>query len=210
MQKVTALTRQKRNPERINVFLDETFAFGLAEIAAAHLRIGQVLTAEEIVELKRQDSFESAKQQVFRFISYRPRSVAEVKRNLRKKTYDEAVIAEVLARMQELQLLDDRAFALYWIEQRETFKPRSQMALRQELMQKGVERAIIDDVLGAVDDTAVARKAAEKRTARWQHLPADQFHDKMGGYLQRRGFSYGVIREIIDEILENLSQEQGN
>ena len=129
MQRVTALTRQKRNPDRINVFLDETFAFGLAEIAAARLQIGQMLSPEEIAELKRQDSFEKAKQSAFKLISYRPRSVAEVARNLREKSYDEAVVSEVIARMQELQLLDDHAFALYWIEQRETFKPRSFMAI---------------------------------------------------------------------------------
>ncbi|MCA9923721.1 MAG: RecX family transcriptional regulator [Anaerolineales bacterium] len=210
MQRVTALTRQKRNPDRINVFLDETFAFGLAEIAAARLQIGQMLSPEEIAELKRQDSFEKAKQSAFKLISYRPRSVAEVARNLREKSYDEAVVSEVIARMQELQLLDDHAFALYWIEQRETFKPRSFMALRQELMQKGISRDIIDEALANVDETAVAHKAAAKRIARWQHLPADQLRDKMGGYLQRRGFGYGIIREVIDEIIENLSHEHGN
>ena len=206
MQEITALTRQKRNPDRINVFLDGEFAFGLAEIAAARLQVGQKVTPDEIAAIQAVDSLEKAKQSAYKYLSYRPRSIAEVERNLRDKKYDEMVISQVVERLQELQLLDDSAFARFWVEQRDTFKPRSAMALRQELMQKGVARDVIDDVLADVDETAVARKAAATRFNRWQHLPEDEFRKKMGGFLQRRGFSYGVIKEIADELWEDISQ----
>jgi len=208
MQVITALTRQKRHPDRVNVFLDGEFAFGLAEIAAARLRVGQSISADDIAALEQEDTLEKAKQSAYKYLSYRPRSIAEVERNLRDKSYDELVITQVVIRLQELQLLDDLSFAQFWVEQRDTFKPRSALALRQELMQKGVARDIIDDVLAEVDETAVAHKAAAMRVNRWQHLPEDQFRKKMGGYLQRRGFNYGVIREITDELWENLSHDQ--
>ncbi len=207
MQVITALTRQKRNPDRVNVFLDGEFAFGLAEIAAARLHIGQSVSPDDIAALQQEDTLEKAKQSAYKFISYRPRSIAEVEQNLRDKSYDELVIAQVVTRLQELQLLDDISFTQFWVEQRETFKPRSVLALRQELRQKGVARNIIDDVLADVDETAVARKAAAMRVSRWQHLPEDQFRAKMSGYLQRRGFNYGIIREITDELWENLSHD---
>lgn len=208
MQVITALTRQKRNPDRVNVYLDGSFAFGLAAIAAVRLKVGQTLSAEEMAELKLLDTLEKAKQSALKYISYRPRSVGEVRRNLRDKEYDDAVITQVVIRLQELQLLDDDSFARYWVEQRETFKPRSTLALRQELQQKGITREIIDDVLANVDETAVARKAAARRVDRWRHLPEDQFRHKMSGYLQRRGFSYGVIRDINDELWDEFSQDQ--
>ncbi|KAA3660212.1 MAG: hypothetical protein DWQ04_20055 [Chloroflexi bacterium] len=207
MQEITALTRQKRNPDRVNVFLDGEFAFGLAEISAARLRVGQSVSPDDIAVLQQEDTLEKAKQSAFRYISYRPRSIAEVERNLRGKSYDELVITQVVTRLQELQLLDDLSFTQFWVEQRETFKPRSALALRQELMQKGVARDIIDEALADVDETAVAHKAAAMRVNRWQHLPEDQFRKKMGGYLQRRGFNYAVIREITDELWENLSHD---
>ena len=143
MATITALTAQKRNPERVNVYLDGAFAFGLPAITAARLKVGQTLSSEEISALQQENLVDKARQSAIRFIGYRPRSVMEVRRNLRDKDYDEPVIEHVLERLQAVELLDDVAFAHYWVEQRETFKPRSQMALRLELQQKGVARNVI-------------------------------------------------------------------
>src|SRR5210317_1123984 len=71
MKKITALTIQKRNPNRVNVHLDGEFAFGLARITAAWLRVGQELTPEKIALLKEEDAAEVALQRAFRFLSYR-------------------------------------------------------------------------------------------------------------------------------------------
>ena len=193
MATITALTAQKRNPERVNVYLDGAFAFGLPAITAARLKVGQTLSSEEISALQQENLVDKARQSAIRFIGYRPRSVMEVRRNLRDKDYDEPVIEHVLERLQAVELLDDVAFAHYWVEQRETFKPRSQMALRLELQQKGVARNVIERALAKVDETAAARRAAEKQARRWLHLPEDAFRTRLGRFLQRRGFSYGVI-----------------
>ena len=98
-----------------------------------------------------------------------------------------------------------------WVEQRETFKPRSRLALRQELGQKGVERSIIEMVLADVDETAVARAAAAKQAQRFTNLPEDEFRAKIGRFLQRRGFNYEIVRQITEEtwhtIQENIEPE---
>ena len=206
---ITALTAQKRNPDRVNVYLDGTFAFGLPAITAAGLKVGQTLSPEAIAALQHEDLVEKARQSAIRFIGYRPRSVMEVRRNLRNKDYDEPVIEHVLERLQAVELLDDVAFARYWVEQRETFKPRSQMALRLELQQKGVARDVIEKALVKVDETATARRAAEKQARRWLHLPEDAFRARLVGFLQRRGFNYGVIDEITNELWESITENTG-
>lgn len=208
MAKITALTRQKKNPDRINVFLDGEFAFGLAEITAVYLKIGQELSNADIARLQAADDIEKARETALRYIEYRPRSMAEVRKNLRDKSYDDAVIDQVINRLSDVGLLDDTKFAAYWVEQRETFKPRSQMALRQELLQKGVDRAIIDSAVDSVDETAAATQLAQKQANRYAHLDEDAFRKKMMGYLQRRGFSYGIIQEVTILVWEELSTEQ--
>lgn len=202
MPKITALTVQKRNKERINIFLDGEYAFSLAAITAAYLRMGQELSKEKIAELQLEDSYEKGKEAVMRWLSYRPRSVAEAKQKLREKEFPETVIDRVLTRFQELELLDDRAFARYWIDQRETFRPRSAIALRQELMQKGISRELIDEALLDLDENAAAYKAAEKKAARWSQLPQNEFNRKVGGFLQRRGFNYSIIRDVTAALWE--------
>jgi regulatory protein len=168
MGKITALTRQKRNPDRINVYLDGKFAFGLAAITAVSLRVGQTLTPSEIDSLQGSDLEEKAKEVALRFIEYRPRSIAETRQHLLKKEYPEDVVERVIERLTAVELLNDAAFARYWVEQRQTFKPRSQLAIQQELRQKGVERQAIDAALDGVDEVTAATKAAEPKARRWQ------------------------------------------
>jgi regulatory protein len=205
--KITALQAQKRNRERLNVYLSGQYAFSLALGAAVGLHLGQFLTAEEIARLQTQDEYEKAKESALRFIGYRPRSIAEVRQNLRGKGVDDTIIEQVVNRLAELELLDDAAFARYWVEQRETFKPRSPLALRQELQQKGLDRQVIEEALAELDATAAARRAAEQQAGRWQHLDKESFYQKMGGFLQRRGFSYSIVREVTDEVWEGVKRE---
>lgn len=208
MAKVTSLTRQKRNKERINVYLDGQFAFGLALITAVKLRIGQELSEADIAALKVEDDYEKAKHTALNFISYRPRSIAEVEKNLRGKAYGDETIKKVIDKLTDLELLSDEAFVRYWVEQRSTFKPRSQMALRSELLKKGVAMAAIDAVVSDVDEPAVAMQAAQKQAYRWRDLSEDEFRKKATGFLQRRGFRYGIVRETLDEIWEKFQAER--
>lgn len=207
MGKITALTRQKRNPNRINVYLDDEFAFGLAAITAVSLRVGQTLTPAQIDSLQAADQEEKAKNIAIGFIEYRPRSLSETRQHLHKKKYPEAVVARVLERLEAVELLNDRKFAQYWVEQRETFKPRSKMALQQELRQKGISRDIIEEAIAEVDELAAASKAAQAKANRWRSLPWQEFRKKMGGFLQRRGFSYTVIREVTETVWQELSTD---
>ncbi|MCZ7666400.1 MAG: RecX family transcriptional regulator [Chloroflexi bacterium] len=138
MGKITTLSAQSRNRNRVNVYIDDEFAFGLAYVAAASLHVGQELSQEEIEALKQRDSVEKAKDSAYRLVSLRPRSIAEIQQNLSGKGYDPEVIEQVVTHLCHLDLLNDAAFAQYWVEQRDTFKPRSHMALRQELQQKAL------------------------------------------------------------------------
>ena len=207
MPTITSLKVQKRNKTRINVYLDDEFAFGLTYDVAAMLKIGQTLSPEEITELTQKEIFEQARLAAIRLIEVRPRSVTEISRRLHQKGYEPDVITAVIERLQKVQLLDDVAFAKYWLDQRQTFKPRSQIALRQELQQKGVDRKIIDATLNDLDETAAIRQVAKKQARRYSELPEIEFKQKLGRFLQRRGFSYGIIRPIIDELWTSSNED---
>ena len=207
---VTELRSQKRRKDRISVFLDGEFAFGLQEITAAKLWVGQDLTAQDIEALKEADSVEWSKQTVYRLLGHRPRSTTEVRRHLRKKNVDDEIIDRVIDRLLELKLLDDHAFAQYWVEQRETFKPRSRRALQYELFQKGLDRQIVEEAVAEVDETAAAQKAGKKKALLWAHLSEEEFHLKMRGFLNRRGFNYAIISEVSREFWRDIVSGDGS
>lgn len=196
---ITALVAQKKNPDRVNVYLDGQFAFGLAAIEAVRLKRGQQLTDADIERLQAADDAEKAREKALRFLGNRPRSEWEVRQNLRKAGYGDAAIDRVLERLRGVALVDDAAFARYWIENRTQFRPKGEVALRQELRRKGVDREVIDAVLeegGHADDQA-ALQAALAKADRYRQLPRPEFAQKLGAYLARRGFDYETVREAV-------------
>jgi regulatory protein len=204
---ITGLRYQKRNKNRVNVYLDGQFAFGLAAIEAARLQVGQVLDDGDIARLQVQDEVERAYERALNFLSYRPRSEAEVRRNLHKKNLADEVVEAVAERLTRAGLLNDREFARYWVENRLQFKPRGARALRHELRAKGVPASIIAEVLENLDEEAAARKVAEARACRLARLAPRDFRQRLGAYLARRGFSYEVISPLIEEMLEAMRCE---
>lgn len=123
MRTITAIEVQKKDPNRVNLYLDGEFAFGLARIVAAWLKVGQRLDDEKLAALQVEDARERAYQQAMLFLSYRARSEREICRNLHKHEVPEAVIEETLERLRRERLADDDQFARMWVENRNTFRP---------------------------------------------------------------------------------------
>lgn len=192
MKKITGIEAQK-DPNRVNIFLDGQFAFGLAATVAAWLRIGQQLDEIDIQRLRSEDDRERATQRALNFLSYRDRSEKEVVLNLSKAGFSTEVIENVLGRLAELSLIDDRKFAKLWIENRSEFRPRGKRALAYELRQKGIAQVVIDESLGgSVDEDELALRAARKYYLKLFSLPRVEFKQKLIGYLARRGFNYAA------------------
>jgi len=173
-------------------------------VASRGLNVGDAIDATDIHAWQRDDSNRRALEAGLNFISYRPRSAKEVADHLRKKSFAEAARGHAVHRLRELGYLDDAAFARFWVESRETHRPKGQWALAWELRQKGIGDAIIEDVLARFggDETALARMAARKRTPAMATADYDEFRRKLGTFLARRGFSYEVVEQVVDELWE--------
>jgi regulatory protein len=206
-KKITALKLQKRNKNRVNVYLDGEFAFGISRIVAAWLHTGQELDDKKIAELKSQDDIEIALQRAMNFLSYRARSEQEIRKNLNKHGHTESVIDEIIERLIRGGLVDDKDFAVNWVENRSEFRPRGSQMLRLELRQKGIQDQVIADVLGELDESHLAIKAARKQARRYESLDWQEFRKKMNGFLARRGFHYGIISEVLPIVWEEISSQ---
>lgn len=204
---ITAIKAQRRNKDRANVYLDGEYGFSVKLIVAASLKRGDYLSDEQIKELLMQDSFEKAHDRVLDYLAYRPRSSAEVRRYLRQKDVPPQVVEQVVQRLSASGLLDDLAFARYWVENREAFKPRGRRLLTKELRQKGVDHELIADALAGVDEEESARQAALKQVPRYVRLDDGVFRQRMRNFLRRRGFGYEVIRETVSYLLEQRDED---
>ncbi len=203
---ITLLKVQEKDKTRVNVFLDEQFAFAITLNAALNLRKGQQLSEAEIEQLKATDERQRAYTKALYFLGFRARSQAEIEQYLREKEYPPAVIQTVVQRLVAEKYLDDEAFARSWVDSREQMRPRSSRALRFELRQKGVSATVIDELVETVDDDAAAWAAVEPKLARWQALEQQEFFKKLSGFLGRRGFTYEVTRRIYKRAWTELDE----
>jgi regulatory protein len=208
MKKITAMIVQKKNPNRVNIHLDGEFAFGLARIVAAWLRVGQELSDEKIEQLQAEDARERAYQQSMLFLSYRARSESEIRKNLRKHEIPEAVIDQTLERLRQDGLANDSQFANAWVENRNAFRPRSRRMMAMELKQKGLDEDAIRSAIESVDDDAAAYEAAQKKAPRFKSLEWNDFRRKLSEFLARRGFSYSVISPVVTRIWNEMNTDE--
>ncbi|MEO8357409.1 MAG: RecX family transcriptional regulator [Chloroflexota bacterium] len=208
MRKITSIETQRRTPNRVNIHLDGEFAFGLARIVAAWLRVGQELSEEKIEQLQTADARERAFQQAMLYLSYRARSESEIRKNLQKHEIPQAVIEQTLERLRQNGLANDNQFAQAWVENRSTFRPRSRRLMAMELRQKGLDDEAIESAVETVDDEASAYAAGQKRSGRLKDLEWIDFRKKLSGFLARRGFSYSVIAPVVTRIWNEIHADE--
>lgn len=208
-QVISALKVQKRNPNRVNVYLDGKYSFGLARVVAAWLKVGQTVENEKIRSLQEKDTYEVALQKALHYLQYRPRSEEEVRKKLSEVGYDTNLIEVTIKHLVEGNLMGDEQFSRTWVENRATFRPRSKRMLTRELKQKGISSEVIQTVLAeSASDESQAYQLALQRKRAWESLDAKEFVKKSLGYLGRRGFDYETARSVTQQILEEVKRSK--
>ena len=207
MLTVTRLEPQKKKPQRINVYLDGEFAFGISRATAPWLAEGNQLSQQKINDLQEKDQFEGAYQRAINFLSYRVRSEKEIRQNLTKHDVPEDIIERVVDRLRGASLVNDWDFASQWVENRVQFKPRGKRALSSELFQKGIGNEIIEDVLAELDEEELAYACARSRITKFTGMEKKAFQKKLSGLLTRRGFPYHVTKDVVGSLWKEMEKE---
>lgn len=202
MPTITRIAPQK-NQKRVNIYLDGKFGFGLdlENLVKLGLKVEQELSDEKIAEIVKKAEFQKTYDKLLRFATFRPRSEKEVRDWYRRKKIHESLHKDLFNRLKHLELLDDRKFSKWWVEQRMAFKPMGKRALSQELKAKGVDKEIIAETLSEIkiDEKKVAAEILEKKAYRWSKLPRLEAKRKMAQFLARKGFGWETIEKIIEK-----------
>jgi regulatory protein len=208
--RITALKVQKKNPNRVSIYLDEEYAFGVSRIVSAWLQIGQILSDEKIADLQQQETQEAALQKALLLLSYRPRSEAEIRQKLTEDGFETTVITNAIDRLRSNGLLHDEAFAQTWVENRGAFRPRSHKMLSYELRRKGVAEETIQQALETTgDDSELAYQAAVRYARKLAAADWEEFQRRLLSFLARRGFSYATAAPVVRQVWQELRPTDG-
>lgn len=205
--KITAIRSQRRERERVNVYVDGEFRFALSTevVLRRGLRAGLEITEGEIRELEADDLVWKAREAALTLLSYRARTARELQRRLERKDFPEQVARAVVDDLSSRGLVDDDAFAESFVRDRVRMRPRGRRRLVQELRLKGVDPAAAESAISRVlkcedaSELDLARRAAARWTPRVGEEPRSA-RRRLHGFLARRGFGSDAIRTVLNEI----------
>lgn len=210
--RVTAITAQEHDPERVNIFLDGVFALGLGLdlVLAEGLAVGDDLDEARVRSLKAADEVGKATMAALNLLARRPRSVREVRDRLRQKGYDVPTIDAAVAKLEGWRYVDDTDFARYWVENRAAHKPRGRRLLEQELRHKGVEREVVRETIDAaeLDEFAAALELGRSKLRSYAGLEPPVVRRRLGAFLARRGYSFDIVKPVLEQLLGEGSLEE--
>ena len=212
--KITSLSAQVRNPDRVNVSIDGVYRLSLtvAQVIDLGIKVGRDIDDDLLAQFESASTFGKLYQQALEYCLMRPHSAREVHDYLHRKTratkyktratgeikerigVSQAVADQVFARLVEKGYVDDEKFAYYWVEHRNKTKGVSQRKLQAELRTKGVDSHVIEVVLAGSernDEDELTKMIAKKQS---------KYTDpqKLMQYLARQGFRYDDIKTAID------------
>jgi len=200
---ITELKPQQRNRNRVSVFLDGRYAFGLDQelVVKLGLRVGLEIDQSQMETIALEAERRKALDASFNLLSYRGRSRREIEDRLKRKGIGPERIAETIKRLTELGLLDDVKFAEAFARDRLEFARKGKRVIYAELRKKGVPKQIVEQVLTrALDEEKAAGELLEKVAKRYAALEPRARYRKLLDLLLRRGFSYDTTERVLKEL----------
>lgn len=203
---ITKIETQKRRLDRVNVYIDNEFAFGLTDTLRYkyNLSRGKEVTQEFIDDVLNAEEQNKVINHALKLLSYRQRSEKEIHDKLQQKGYDEDKIEKALNYCIERNYINDKDFAESFIRDKVNINKLGAQRIKYELIAKGVAREIIDEVLNLDYDEELdmAMELALKKINSYKNDDYNAIYRKLGGYLQRRGYSFDIVRKVLDRVLD--------
>jgi len=195
----------QNNSERVNVYIDGEFAFGLMrEILYKYgLSEDMEVDREFIDEVLLEEEWLKAKDKALKFLSYRQRSQKEIEDKLKKEGFSDEIIEKTVDFLKSYNLIDDIAFAKNFMMDKSNINKYGPERIRYELYMRGISKDIIDEVLEDYgDEYSIALDLAKKKVKSYKGNDRNAIYRKLGTFLQSKGFSYECISRILRELVK--------
>jgi regulatory protein len=204
MPSITSISPQKKHRNRYSIFIDNQFFAGVdaAVVENLGLKKGLEVDSARLATILEQEEYQRAKIYIYRLLSRRLYSCAEIRKKLAARGYEPELIERIITEFINQDWLNDTQFATQWTESRIRFKPRGIALIRRELIQKGIEKEIINEVLAQYSDSEAeydrAAAALKKKKNYATEKDPIKRKRKIYAYLAHRGFNPDTINQVMN------------
>ncbi|WCK57059.1 RecX family transcriptional regulator (plasmid) [Aneurinibacillus sp. Ricciae_BoGa-3] len=207
MKKITKIEQQKRHKNRYNIYLDDTFAFGVDEdvLIKFSLSTGKGLEDAFIEDVLMGEEITKAFNYAVNLLSFRSRSKGELNTKMKQKGYEPNIMDKAIEKLVYYGYLNDYDFSKQLVHDRQKFKKAGKNLLKQELYHKGVDKEVIEQVLqesvNEEEEYQQAYELTEKKAKSLSNDDRNAKYRKLTGLLARKGYSFDIISKVIKEVL---------
>lgn len=204
--KITKIEKQKNNLKRYSVFIDDEFAFGIDEVDLLYYKLSENTQIDETKYnfILENVIYNKAKNKAVKYISYQPRTEKEITEKLKECEYSDNIICRVIETMKKYNYINDKEYAKNFLTSKLNLKGYGIFKISFDLKQKGISDDIINDIIEntELNENKRALEVLEKKL-RGKKISDYKEKQKLYNFLLRRGFSYDVIKEAVNNFQEN-------
>lgn len=211
--KITNITPQKKG-ERENIYIDNNFAFGLSsELRYKYdLYIGKEITDEFINDVLKAEEQNKVLNHAFNILSYGQKSKKDLYTKLIRKGYEEEFVLKAIDYCEERDYINDKLYAESFFRDKTNLNKYGVNKIRYDLIAKGVSKDIVNEVLDVDPDDEFERalELANKKIKSYKNDEKNAVYRKLGGFLQRRGYTYDVVSKVLRQVLNELDLNENS
>lgn len=209
MGEITKIENQKRNRDRYSIYIDGEYSFGVYENVLIKYRLSKGMIVEDdfLRDVLKKEEQECANNYALRLLNFKMRTENEVKRRMREKEYTEDIIENTTDYLKELNYINDEDYARKFIMDKSSLNNMGKERIKRELYMKGVDPEMtkreIEDIIDSDEEYEKAMEIAIKKvTTTYKNDDKNAKYRKLGGFLQRRGYSMDIVMKILKEIIK--------
>ncbi|MGH4118554.1 recombination regulator RecX [Clostridium sp.] len=210
---ITKIEMQKKNKDRVNIYMDDEFAFACdAGLVYIHnITKGKTIDKENLEHIVKEDNYIKAKNSALHFLESSFKSAKQVIDKLTLKDFDAVTIDRVLVFLKEYDFIDDKRFVELFIK--EKVRSSGKNKIKFTLIKKGLPQELIEEGLNTItseQQRAVALRLGEKKIAVLFKSEKDirKLYKKTADYLVRNGFDFEIINDVLNSVIKNYNSEE--
>ena len=197
---ITSVEKSKKNKDRFSIYIDDIYSFSISEddYLSMHLYDKSELSKDEIDYIKNTVNFLAAKDLALKYLSYKLRTEKEVRLKLQNQGFDGDPIEMAIEELKSLGYINNKIYVQKFVFDRSKLKPKSKKLIKLELLSRGIQEEVIDEVLNDwnVDETVVAEGLVKRKFGKYD-MQDENVRKKVYMFLKHRGYSHEIIKSVI-------------
>ncbi|UUV16265.1 recombination regulator RecX [Clostridioides difficile] len=202
---ITKIEQQKRNDDRVNIYVDDKFFIAIFKelVYTFNLKKGNEINEDELKPILDDEMYIKAKNKALNILSHTDQSEKKLKEKLSSE-FDENIVERVIDFLKSYNLVNDSVLAKKIVNTNVNLNKCGKNRIKQNLYNKGINRSTIDEAVSELDKDTEFENAmylAKKRYERVKKEDKKKIYQKISQHLSYKGFDYDIIKRVLNKLL---------